>query len=334
MVSPRSRILWIDGLKFIAILLVVWGHVLPRMGWYVGESEYCGMHGFIYSFHMPLFMTLSGFVSYKLVEGKIDIRRKFLQLIVPCITLFVICAILRFKENFWYLKSLFLCYLIWGFFLKIQCKYKSVLLIVACLILFPALWHVPIIGYCKLDFMLPFFGFGLLFRHYYNYIKNHRHLLLIITFLGFVVCELMWNEHFVWYHSRPNWIDYKALVLHKGEVFHLSSLADSGLRYLAGIVSSVFFIIIFMNVYEKWQSNRCLLQLANWGGYSLHIYILQAFIVRMGIGALHIHIAYAETPFYEVVTMIVSISVSIVSIEIAKVLQRSTIINRYLFGKF
>ena len=76
MVKSNNRILWIDGLKYFAILLVVWGHVLPRMGWYAGESEYSSMHGFIYSFHMPLFMTLSGFVSYKIVEGKMDIPRK------------------------------------------------------------------------------------------------------------------------------------------------------------------------------------------------------------------------------------------------------------------
>ena len=333
MVKSNNRILWIDGLKYFAILLVVWGHVLPRMGWYAGESEYSSMHGFIYSFHMPLFMTLSGFVSYKIVEGKMDIPRKFRQLIVPCVTLFVICAILRFNENFWYLKSLFLCYLIWGMFFKIQFEYKYILLLVACLILFPAIWHVPFIGKYKVDFMLPFFGVGLLLKHYYNVIRDNKCLLLIIAFFCFIVCELMWDRQFVWYNSRPNWIDYNALVL-GGELFHLSSLAVSGFRYLTGIISSFFFIVLFMCVYDKWPSNKCLLKVASWGGYSLHIYILQAFLVRLGLGSMHIHLPWAETIFYDVIAFIVSIFVTIVSIEIAKILQRSMIINRYLFGKF
>ncbi len=273
MVELKKRILWIDGHKFFAILMVVWGHVLPRMGWYISGTEYSGMHGFIYSFHMPLFMTLSGFVSYKIVSGKMDIIRKFKQLIVPCITLFIICSILRFNENFWYLKSLFLCYLIWGLYFKIQYKYKAMMFLTGCLVLFPAIRHIPIISYCKLDFMLPFLGLGLLLRHCYDVIKNTQRLFLIITFVGFVICELMWERQFVWYSSRPNWIDYKALVLKSGEIFHLLNLAVTGFRYLTGIISSLFFIFLFMNVYERWLHTKVLLKIAKWGGGILYIYI-------------------------------------------------------------
>ena len=263
MVKSSKRILWIDGLKFFAILLVVWGHVLSRMGWYVGESVYTGMHGFIYSFHMPLFMTLSGFVSYKIVEGKMDITRKFMQLIVPCISLFIICTILRFNENFWYLKSLFLCYLIWGCFFKFQSKYRGILLLIVCFFLFPAIWRIPFIGYCKLDLMLPFFGVGLLLKHYFAFIENNQRLLLIVAFLGFIACELIWDRQFF---TRPHWIDYKALVFHKGEVFYWSSFVVSGFRYFTGIISSFFFIVLFMNVYGLWAHNKYLLKFANWGG--------------------------------------------------------------------
>lgn len=333
MVKSSKRILWIDGLKFFAILMVVLGHVLPRMGWYVGDTEYSGMHGFVYSFHMPLFMTLSGFVSYKIVKGEMDIIRKFNQLIVPCITLFIICAIIRFNENFWYLKSLFLCYLIWGMYFKIQFKHKAIMFLIGSLALFPAIKHIPIIGYCKLDFMLPFFGLGLLLRHNYDFIKDKQCLLMIIAFVVFITCEMMWDTQFVWYNSRPNWIDYKALVFHRGVVFHLSNLAATGFRYLTGIVSSVFFVVLFMNAYAKWQRNKCLLIFANWGGYSLHVYILQAFLVRLGLRAAHIQLPFSETPVYEVTTFIISLLITIVSIAIAKVLEKNTYINKYLFGK-
>lgn len=59
--TKKERILWIDGLKFFAILLVVWGHVLPRLQPTPVELKYVGVAGWIYSFHIPLFMTLSGY---------------------------------------------------------------------------------------------------------------------------------------------------------------------------------------------------------------------------------------------------------------------------------
>ena len=50
---PSSRILWLDLLKIIGIVLVVVGHFLP----------FCGLKKFIYSFHVPLFFVLSGFLA-------------------------------------------------------------------------------------------------------------------------------------------------------------------------------------------------------------------------------------------------------------------------------
>ena len=96
MEQQKKRILWIDSLKVFAILLMVWGHVLPRLGQYAPLSmaeRFNGINGVIYSFHMPLFMILSGYVSSKLIRRQGDVLRKFRQLIVPCISLFFICLI-------------------------------------------------------------------------------------------------------------------------------------------------------------------------------------------------------------------------------------------------
>ncbi len=53
-----NRITYIDQLKGIAILLVVLGHVIGRN---LGEDNF--LWGAIYSFHMPLFMFISGYVA-------------------------------------------------------------------------------------------------------------------------------------------------------------------------------------------------------------------------------------------------------------------------------
>lgn len=51
------RLRWIDSLRGFAIVLVTYGHALIGLGY--RENP---LRPFIYSFHMPLFFTISGFV--------------------------------------------------------------------------------------------------------------------------------------------------------------------------------------------------------------------------------------------------------------------------------
>ena len=97
--EKTKRIEWIDELKGFAIFLVVFGHLiqskmLPVNGW---------LHSAIYSFHMPLFMFLSGMFAYKALvknvnEWCIFSINKFLQLIVPCLIFQFISCHLNFTK--------------------------------------------------------------------------------------------------------------------------------------------------------------------------------------------------------------------------------------------
>lgn len=57
------RLEWIDRLKGLAIFLVVAGHFIQQHVW-GGESENNVLVRIIYTFHMPLFFFLSGYVSW------------------------------------------------------------------------------------------------------------------------------------------------------------------------------------------------------------------------------------------------------------------------------
>ena len=63
-----QRIDWIDALKGLAILLVVFGHCvddsISSNTFPVYAFNLQILHDFIYSFHMPLFFAISGFVFY------------------------------------------------------------------------------------------------------------------------------------------------------------------------------------------------------------------------------------------------------------------------------
>lgn len=75
----------IDFVKGIAAFLVLWGHTIE---WYA-ESQLWNdkVHIFIYSFHMPLFMFLSGYVFFYSLKKKwydIAIKRS-LYLLIPIV---------------------------------------------------------------------------------------------------------------------------------------------------------------------------------------------------------------------------------------------------------
>lgn len=61
-----NRITWADSLKGILIVIVVLGHSIQASMMQLGESfldDY--LWNLIYSFHMPAFMAISGFVAYR-----------------------------------------------------------------------------------------------------------------------------------------------------------------------------------------------------------------------------------------------------------------------------
>lgn len=80
-----ERKVFIDYAKGLAILLVVIGHLLQYN--IVGTSAK-ELFDMIYSFHMPLFMLLSGYVASlsieKYLSRKVEyIRKKVCSLVVP-----------------------------------------------------------------------------------------------------------------------------------------------------------------------------------------------------------------------------------------------------------
>lgn len=64
-----KRLIWADSLKGVLILLVVLGHAIQFT---LGESCYTDhMWDLIYSFHMPAFMAVSGFLAYRVGGGAV-----------------------------------------------------------------------------------------------------------------------------------------------------------------------------------------------------------------------------------------------------------------------
>lgn len=76
----------IDLLKGFAITLVVAGHASQ---WFSGYDLTNRLFITIYSFHMPLFMLLSGYVCYN-ESHRVNLKKRFQVLVVPFFVWFFI----------------------------------------------------------------------------------------------------------------------------------------------------------------------------------------------------------------------------------------------------
>ena len=117
------RNLGIDILKSIAIFLVIYGHIL-QYGIGGGNPPDTLIFRIIYSFHMPLFMIISGYFSHSTLTMPFRelILKKGVHLLYPWAAGCVVVAFFSFTAkdfnlrwllwHFWFLRSLFLCFVI------------------------------------------------------------------------------------------------------------------------------------------------------------------------------------------------------------------------------
>ncbi len=128
MAVNKNRIGYADIAKCVAIFLVLWGHAITQLKDHDLASNH--VHMWIYSFHMPLFMMVSGFFAGSSMKlGLKDLCvKKFQQLILPALSFgliwYVHDVVIGVRplslggfayleaECFWFLKCLFFAYII------------------------------------------------------------------------------------------------------------------------------------------------------------------------------------------------------------------------------
>lgn len=330
----KERILWIDFLKVVAMFLVLWGHSLMHYG-LPDEMHYAlGCAGWIYTFHMPLFMVLSGFVSAKLLTGNGDIRRKFDQLIVPCIFCYVIYQFVGDTNNLWYLKSLFVCYVLYDWMLRLKGNWRWIVIGAFMLLCFPILPNIPIVEAWKIDWMFPFFGLGLLLHKKMEWVKGNLKWLIpscLIAFIGFLY---IFDHDYIYYFSRSRWFDYRALWNPSIHFLHVKSMWPCIYRLITGSIGSMVFITIAMWLeYGECKIGKWAMKLAPYGKYSLHLFILGNAIFMIG-HYYNVTLPWENICLYSfVLCPVIAAGQSVIYVLVAKVLEKCNLINQYVFGQ-
>lgn len=291
--QSEKRLIAFDMLKLFAIYLVLVGHsvqyLLPTNPY--NEPLYL----YIYSFHMPLFMAIAGYFSYKeqLSIGAAwggGVKKRFMQLIVPSffwmvihalikisITFQEINSILLLKEEFfevlWFLKSLFICYVLY----VLMSSVKS--LIIRHLLFAFVIAFMAFVSCFHLSLMFPSFLFGVYLKKKDVLAKpNMLKFLLLSSICVFLVCLSFWDASC--YNNPPHIIssafvlDFSPLITFVGIYMY---------RLLVGLSGALFFISLFSVVFKSdyTASRHSLIGfLAKQGRYTQAVYILQVIILE------------------------------------------------------
>lgn len=192
------RIGFIDIAKCLAIWLVLWGHAMTQL---MPSHDLDNNPAFVwlYSFHMPLFMLMSGLFARKALKLPLFemLWAKFKQLIVPTLLFGVLWLavdkpqellagdamsvamriIKHFATCYWFLKSLFICFVIGWIIERGKPKWLAAL---AIWVAFLALQRWDITCF-KMGSMLPFFLFGIWMKPHLEWIKNRAPELLFAS---------------------------------------------------------------------------------------------------------------------------------------------------------
>ena len=258
-----NRVVFIDNLKCFAIICVIFGHSLQYT--YNGYLDDLKSFNLIYSFHMPLFMMLSGYFAQSslTLNARDFFKKKSIQLLLPALTWSVVKILLSGGSNifsnligsFWFLKSVFLCYSITYIVFKII-KYEKIA--AAILFLTPFVVFINFYTY-MLNYMLPCFVFGIMLRKNINYALEHRTEAGIISLMLFIVLLPLWT--FSEYYYTNVWDN--GIFSIKNEIIYIH-------RLVLGLSGSLFLFIIFSNFTKTTNLIKTI------GASTLGLYVMNA----------------------------------------------------------
>lgn len=239
-----------DNVKFILILLMVFGHFAFENRQNPIMMALCNT---IYSFHMPLFILVSGYFSKSIVsQRKSDITMLILPYLILEAIHYVFTKIsglgkghLQFYfptyQN-WYILSLFFWRLLVPYYKFIPKTYGIILVFVIALGAGSINHFGEFLSLLRTFYLMPFFVVG----YYFNDIKalvvklNSFRILFILLFLIFAAGLFTFS-----YYSTANGDDlFYAFIPNYG---YVNLIKDFGLRsfaLLSGLIMSFLFLFV------------------------------------------------------------------------------------------
>lgn len=272
--QASSRNPYIDNARAILITLVVTGHLLPTISSYLGGA----INMWIYAFHMPAFVAISGYLSRSYRNEPQQLGRILSALFVPYVLFQVLQAVLRVvvrgqdfdlhlwspSWTLWFLLALFVWRLATPLFKALRYPIVFALAIAVIAPIDPSL--DTILTWGRILAFLPFFVLGLLTRpEHLEKLQEFKH-----KYLGYVVLATGLALSFMIHERYSISIFYMSTSYEKSGISSLHGVLARMLILAAAALAVLAFLVVTPQRRHWWT---------NIGRNSLTVYLLHAPII-------------------------------------------------------
>lgn len=277
--QKQNRDYSFDALKGFLIILVILGHAI-HLSTDIGGWSLNPLFMVIYTFHMPLFIFVSGYFSLSIFKKDIwDVfTSKFKRLLIPSFVFSTIICVIYLNSGkstyralhwdiyncykiYWYLINVFSLSIIYRIALRNNYTKMSFLLIYISMLIGYKYLPPFFLKDCQIIRMIPIFGLGIMFRKKQDMIKAKLSMFSVKSFL-FISIVLCLSA--VRYFYGFNIIKYPIAI-----------------RIGDGICCSLIVFYLFRYWYAKTKENAIKRWLALTGRQSLSIYLVHMVIIKI-----------------------------------------------------
>lgn len=286
----------IDFLRGIAIFLVLWGHSIQYLT--CNDTFFSNvMFKIIYSFHMPLFMFLSGYVFYWSCKRKSlneILLSRFKGIAIPMMVWGGISFVLTFRNgipnsvvlffkgyvqeclNIWFLWAVFVASVLIAAIYK--CKTDNKVIRYTMMIL--AMFVVALLpGYTGNLFVYPYFLIGFAFSEN-KIFSSKKYKIAEPIFLLAWICLLFFyqNKHYVY---------TSGMSLLNSEYGFRGQLVIDIYRYAIGLLGTLGIIYLARIVYNRIKDKSFTGVIEYAGQHSIDIYLMQRLLLEFFIARVY-----------------------------------------------
>ncbi|WP_449536610.1 acyltransferase family protein [Ferdinandcohnia sp. Marseille-Q9671] len=272
-----TREYYFDNAKFILIMLVVFGHFIQP---FIGDHKIImTIYHFVYSFHMPAFILVSGFFA-KSFQKEGYIKKTAKKLLIPYLIFQLLYTIYYYflykgetllfqpldpQWSLWFLISLFCWNVMLYAYTKLPMKWSISLAIVVGV----GIGYIPFVGnYLSLSRTFVFFPLFLL-----GFYCKKEHFMALKRPLIQVGSAVLLAAIFIGYYFVPEF--NTGWLLGSKSYETLSQANFGGLIRLAIYFVSIIMTIAFLSLLPKRQYF-----FTRWGTHTLYVYLLHGFVIK------------------------------------------------------
>ena len=355
---PKSdkRNAYLDWVKGITIIFVVWGHVIQYFSYDSLNFFDNPVFKFLYSFHMPLFMLVSGYLYFYSLGKRTAVQailQRMKELGIAIFTWGTLQYILIAANNIhkgsfsfsirdyvsqllgiWFLWSVLAASVIVALIEKvIPVKWLRNLLLLTG---FPILFFLP--NSALNLYMYPFFVIGFKFNEYRKVIPEKAEKLKYLSFIIFPCLLFFFQERDYIYTSGINPFS--------SEYGILTQIGIDVYRWGIGLAGSVFILSIIQIVYENQKkkdrlSTRDFKIIASIGQFSLQIYMIQTFVLeristeifRMAVDKLGYNPLTFNVILFDLIAFLIAFVFTITIWIISKGIKKIPRMHKVFFGR-